>query len=74
MKESGDGDGDSLVHPGCGGLKPVDDLGVVYGKEDDADQADNEGNVVPCARVSTQQRNKTTGTHITSPCGSSTST
>ena len=65
---------DSLVHPGCGGLEPVDDLGVVYGKEDDADKADDERDVVPCAQVSTQQRNKTTETHITSPCGSSTST
>ena len=65
---------DSLMHPGRGGLEPVDDLGVVYGEENDADKANDERDVVPCARVSTQQRKKTDGTHITSPCGSSTST
>ena len=43
---------DSLMHPGRGGLEPVDDLGVVYGKENDADEANNERDVVPCARVS----------------------
>ena len=39
---------DSLVHPVSGRLEPVDDLFVVYGEEDDANQADDEGDIVPC--------------------------
>lgn len=40
------------MHPGRGGLEPVDDLRVVDREEDDADEADDEGDVVPCACLS----------------------
>ena len=35
------------MHPVGGGFEPVDDLLVVYGEEDDADQGDGERDVVP---------------------------
>ena len=47
MEKQRERQGDSLVHPGRGGLEPVDDLGVVYGEEDDADETDDEGDIVP---------------------------
>ena len=47
-RESGDGNGDSLVHPAGSGHEPVDDLLVVYSEEDDEGEGDGERDVVPC--------------------------
>ena len=45
--QGGNRGGDSLVHPVGGGSEPVDDLGVVDGKEGNADESDDERDIVP---------------------------